>query len=205
MRIIPSRDQYYYDGQGFKLKNPLLKRFRLGLLLGLAICFMVFSDPNDSARAVIMERLNTKQSVPSKQIALIEFISKYNQDDATEIVKSAFKWADHFDLDPLLLLAIAYTESHFDRTAISSVGAMGIMQILTKWHIDKIVEAKKTIGDPSPFNVNTNMFLGAWVFKDCAKKHKTLESQLHCYNGATSKESTYDDKVLSNLLTLKKV
>ena len=40
--------------------------------------------------------------------------------------------ADSIELDWLLIAAVAYTESRFDSTAVSSVGACGVMQMMPK-------------------------------------------------------------------------
>jgi soluble lytic murein transglycosylase-like protein len=204
-KSIPSRDQLYFDENCFRIKNPRFKKFKIGLLVGFSVGFLLFSTADEAAITENEARITESASPPTKQIALIKHVSEYNRKDAQDIVESAYKWGEHFEVDPLMILAIAKTESHFDKHAISSAGAMGVMQILTKWHIDKMMVAKNLLGNPSPFDIDTNIFMGAWVFKDCRSKNKSVESQLQCYNGSTDKNNKYDSKVLNNLHSLKKV
>ncbi len=42
--------------------------------------------------------------------------------------------ADRANIDPVYATALAYTESRFRRTAVSSVGAQGPMQVLPQYH-----------------------------------------------------------------------
>jgi soluble lytic murein transglycosylase-like protein len=126
---------------------------------------------------------------------LVEYIAKHNQSQAESIAESAVKWGKNFDIEPELLIAIARVESTFNPYAISFAGAMGIMQIIPKWHIEKIKTAKDVVGTPEIFNLDTSMFLGAWVLRDCMDKHKVANLALRCYNG--SNNDKYANKVMS--------
>jgi soluble lytic murein transglycosylase-like protein len=114
--------------------------------------------------------------------------------EAEHIVVAATKWALEFNIDPKLLLAIAKVESNYYKYAISNHGAYGLMQVIPVWHKDKILEARKVVGNPEIFNIDTNMYLGARVIKDCLNKHGKLNKALMCYSGQTPE---YDKKVLN--------
>lgn len=111
-----------------------------------------------------------------------------------EIVVAAYKWSSEFGIDPKLLLAIAKVESNFYPHAISSSGAYGIMQVIPLWHKDKIIKARQELGNPEIFNINTNMYLGAMVLRDCVKKTGKVSKALQCYSGQTP---GYDQKVMA--------
>ena len=114
--------------------------------------------------------------------------------EAEHIVVAATKWALEFNIDPKLLLAIAKVESNYYKYAISTSGAYGVMQVIPVWHKDKILEARRVVGNPEIFNIDTNMYLGARVIKDCMNKHERLNKALMCYSGQTPE---YDKKVLN--------
>lgn len=121
---------------------------------------------------------------------------------AKEIVVSAYKWSSEFNIDVRLLLAIAKVESNFYQHAISSSGAYGLMQVIPLWHKDKIIKARNELGNPEIFNVNTNIYLGALVLKDCMRKVSKTSKALLCYSGQTP---GYDDKVLVQYYKIQKL
>jgi peptidoglycan hydrolase-like protein with peptidoglycan-binding domain len=50
--------------------------------------------------------------------------------NATEVRASLDKWAGYYRVDPSLARALAWMESGFNNTVVSSVGAQGVMQLL---------------------------------------------------------------------------
>lgn len=113
--------------------------------------------------------------------------------DAYTISSSVLNWSKEFKLDPKLILAVAKVESGFNKHAISSSGAYGIMQVIPLWHKDKIISARKELGNPEVFNIKTNIYLGAWVLRECKDRTSNLNKALLCYSGQTP---GYDKKVL---------
>jgi LysM repeat protein len=54
--------------------------------------------------------------------------------NASEVRASLDKWASHYGIEPSLARALAWMESGFNNSVVSSVGAQGVMQILpTTW------------------------------------------------------------------------
>jgi len=136
----------------------------------------------------------------------IGFVAESNPDltqkTTREIVVAAYKWAAEFNVDHKMLLAIAKVESNFYPHAISSSGAYGIMQIIPLWHKDKILKARKELGNPEIFSVNTNMYIGANIFKDCLKKSGNNLKALKCYSGKTP---GYEEKVMAYYYKIQKL
>jgi len=136
----------------------------------------------------------------------ISFVVKSNpkvsDKAAREIVVAAYKWASEFNLDVKLLLAVAKVESNFYPHAISSSGAYGLMQVIPLWHKEKIIKARDELGNPEIFNVNTNMYLGAMVLRDCIKRSSKTSVALLCYSGKTP---GYDNKVLTQYYKIQKL
>lgn len=122
--------------------------------------------------------------------------SKVDREDAAKLIKSSLKWGSEFGVEPTLLLAMAKVESTFDKHAISHAGAMGVLQIIPKWHIDKIKAARNAVGTPELFDIETNVYVGAQVIQQCRKKFKDLSIALKCYNGSVGMKTTYATDVL---------
>jgi soluble lytic murein transglycosylase-like protein len=135
-----------------------------------------------------------------KDVVYFEYIKKQNESltnsEVINIIKSSLKWGDEFGVDEKMILAIMTVESKFNYHAISSAGALGLMQIVPKWHLSKIVEARAKLGNPELFDPNTNIFMGTWIYKECLTKFKNKENALLCYNGSNEMPNGYDKKVL---------
>lgn len=107
---------------------------------------------------------------------------------ALKIVNHVYANADKHDLDPTLLLAMMRTESGFNERAKSPVGAKGLMQVLPRWHKDKLKGR-------SPFNAEVSIEVGATIFKDCLDSRKgNVRKSLYCYLGGA--QAAYSSKVL---------
>ena len=109
------------------------------------------------------------------------------------ILKSIHEEATRADLAPELVLAVIEVESYFDRYAISSAGAQGLMQVMPFW--------LKEIGQPNDnlFDVKTNLRMGCTILRyyldmENGDKQKALAR----YNGSLGKR-IYPDKVFTVL------
>jgi hypothetical protein len=101
---------------------------------------------------------------------------------ATEqVVQAAYAAADEVGMDPLLLLAVAAVESSFNPLAESVMGAKGLMQIIPKWHRQKL---ERVGGDEALFDPEANILLGARILKEYVHRTGTLQAGLQFYNGA---------------------
>ncbi|WP_246128483.1 lytic transglycosylase domain-containing protein [Pleionea sediminis] len=101
------------------------------------------------------------------------------QDERFETLKLAHKYAKSYKLDPQLVLAVIEVESNFDRFAISSVGARGLMQIMPFW--------KEVIGKPDDnlMDIETNIRYGCAILSLYIKKEKkNITNALARYNGS---------------------
>jgi hypothetical protein len=123
---------------------------------------------------------------------------------ATEqVVQAAYAAADQVGLDPLLLLAVAAVESSFNPLAESVVGAKGLMQIIPKWHREKLDALG---GDRALFDPEANILLGARILKEYVRRTGTLEAGLQFYNGAFfDTTAQYAGKVMAERARLEAV
>lgn len=122
--------------------------------------------------------------------------------DATEqLVGVAYGVGQQIDLDPLLILAVVAIESRFNPIAESGMGAKGLMQVIPKYHQDKLIEHG---GEESVLDPMTNILLGARILKEYIRRKGSLEAGLQFYNGALSDPtSQYAQKVIAEQERLK--
>lgn len=98
-------------------------------------------------------------------------------------------------LDPLLIVAVMAIESGFNPLAESARGARGLMQVIPRFHQDKLEQRG---GDESLLDPETNIHIGAQVLKESIRRAGGLEAGLQQYAGAPNDaEAQYAAKVLA--------
>jgi hypothetical protein len=106
-------------------------------------------------------------------------------------------------LDPLLVLAVISVESRFNPIAESVMGAKGLMQIIPKYHLDKLREAG---GEDAVLDPESNIQVGTRILQEYVYRTGTLEAGLQFYNGALRDNSAqYAHKVLAERARLEQV
>lgn len=98
-------------------------------------------------------------------------------------------------LDPLLIVAMMAVESSFNPYAESHMGAQGLMQVIPRWHMDKIGE---DAGEDALFDPLLNVQVGTQVLVEGLQRYGTLQAALQYYGGARNDpEARYSKKVLA--------
>jgi len=121
--------------------------------------------------------------------------------DATRsVVATAYREGSRIGLDPLLIIAVIAVESRFNPIAESEMGAQGLMQVIPRFHRERLEPGTaEAVLDP-----HANIRLGARILKDYIKSGGTEVAGLQRYNGATGDESNaYAAKVLGEKQRLK--
>jgi soluble lytic murein transglycosylase-like protein len=115
--------------------------------------------------------------------------------DATkDVVDAAYAEAGRNGLDPLLVIAVIAVESRFNPIAQSDGGALGLMQVIPRYHADKFDAA----GGESMLDPRVNIQVGVAVLKEYIRRGGTEIAGLQLYNGAIEDEtSAYAHKVLA--------
>lgn len=199
--IEPIKNYRFKNGQlHLKIKTKFVLHILLGFILGICGTFYTVSyyipEPVTTVTPVIIQpTIQDRQ-----QEYILQSNPKVTHADAKEIVEAITKWSQEFKIDPKLMLAVARQESNFDKYAISTSGAYGIMQVIPVWHKQKIVDAHSVIGNPELFNINTNVYLGTRVYQECQKKTKVVVKALECYYGKPN--TGYAEKVLKHYKVL---
>lgn len=115
------------------------------------------------------------------------------QGAAAEVVHAAFREGLRHGLDPMLILAVIAVESRFNPIAESEQGALGLMQVVPRFHMDKIA----ALGAPSILLPEANIALGTRILKDAIRRGGDELTGLQLYNGAVYDETqAYANRVL---------
>jgi soluble lytic murein transglycosylase-like protein len=132
------------------------------------------------------------------QRALAEHFARryYIAGDATRRwVGAAYRSAAQVGLDPLLVLAVISVESRFNPVAESVMGAKGLMQIIPRFHRDKLRDLG---GDEAALDPETNILVGTRILQEYVYRGGTLEAGLQFYNGSSWDETAqYAQRVLA--------
>ncbi|MBV8619303.1 MAG: lytic transglycosylase domain-containing protein [Curvibacter sp.] len=147
------------------------------------------------------------KDLPKAQAAVAYWLSrKYRvaPEPVSALVAEAWDVGSRNRLDPTLILAIMAIESSFNPFAQSSVGAQGLMQVMTQVHSDKY---QGFGGQLAAFDPVANLRVGAKVLQDCIAKAGTIEGGLRFYVGAANidDDGGYAAKVLAEHSRLQQV
>jgi soluble lytic murein transglycosylase-like protein len=104
----------------------------------------------------------------------------------SRLVQEAWKVGRHARLDPTLILAIMAVESSFNPFAQSSVGAQGLMQVMTRVHDDKY---EAFGGVHAAFDPVSNLRVGVQVLQECIRRAGGVEAGLRYYVGAALQDN----------------
>jgi soluble lytic murein transglycosylase-like protein len=116
-------------------------------------------------------------------------------DAAQTLVGITYDAGRQIGVDPLLILAVIAVESRFNPIAESEMGAQGLMQVIPKFHWDKLGGKERYVTALHPF---TNIRLGTRVLKEYIDATGSLEAGLQKYNGALADDGNhYAQKVLA--------
>lgn len=97
----------------------------------------------------------------------------------------AVQWiARERGLDPLLVVALIGIESGFNVRARSATGGHGLMQIIPRYHLDKIPDGLGAKGLMDPV---VNVKVGALVLDEAIRRAGSTMAGLQSYNGSDRK------------------
>ena len=114
-----------------------------------------------------------------------------------EFVDKAMTVSREVGLDPTLILAVTAVESSFNPLAESKKGAQGLMQVMTRVHVEKF---QLFGGHEAALNPDANMRVGSLILREYIAKGGSLQAGLRLYVGASSiftNDGGYGEKVLA--------
>ncbi len=144
-------------------------------------------------------------SLTKEQVATAQWLSKkYNVafDPMRALVAEVHHIGKQNKIDPALILAVMAIESRFNPYAQSSAGAQGLMQVMTKVHIEQYDDYG---GKLAAFHPVTNIHVGVKILKDCISRAGSIEGGLKFYVGAANltHDGGYGAKVLAEYQRIK--
>lgn len=116
-------------------------------------------------------------------------------DELAPALAEAESSARNAGLDPLLIVAMMAVESSFNPRAESRMGARGLMQVIPRWHMDKIAAGADV---DVFFDPLVNVQVGTLVLVEGLQRYGSLQAALQYYNGARNDpEARYTKKVMA--------
>ena len=155
----------------------------------------------DRATAIDPSELNRQQAVVAQWLSRRYRVAP---EPVGRLVQEAWSLGQRVGLEPTLILAIVAIESSFNPFAQSSVGAQGLMQVMTKVHSDKY---QNFGGMFAAFDPLTNMRVGVKVLQDCIARAGSIQGGLKYYVGAANikDDGGYAGKVMAEHARLYRV
>lgn len=133
-----------------------------------------------------------------EQRTVSEFIAKrYRIADAAaaHFVSVAYRAGAEHRVDPLLVLAVMAIESRYNPVAESFMGAKGLMQVIPKYHLEKLLDHG---GEHAVLDPEVNIQVGAQILREYQRRFGDTETALQMYAGALDEPtSQYAGKVLA--------
>lgn len=116
-------------------------------------------------------------------------------------VSSAYRSGLAYSVDPLLILAVMAIESSYNPEAESHMGARGLMQIIPRWHMEKLAEHG---GEGALLDPEVNIQVGARILREYMARAGEMQAALQMYNGARDEPTArYAGKVLAEKARLR--
>ena len=151
----------------------------------------------DAVEAVAEPAVAASRLSPRMQGALDYVARRYrvSTDALQPIFMAAQAAGREHRIDPLLIVAVIGIESAFNPFSQSGYGAQGLMQVVPRFHLDKLPEE----ADHSAFlDPVTNVRIGVKVLQESIRRFGSVEDGLQQFGGAANDpERRYANKVLA--------
>lgn len=119
-----------------------------------------------------------------RQKRIVQYLARRYRvaDEAVrQVVSVAFQIGKEKNLDPLLILSVVAIESSLNPFAQSSMGAQGLMQVMTRVHAQRF---EPHGGETAALDPITNMKVGSSILHESISRGGSVERGLQLYVGA---------------------
>jgi soluble lytic murein transglycosylase-like protein len=118
---------------------------------------------------------------------------RVSEEATRDLVRTAFREGTRIGVDPLLIISVIAVESGFNPIAESNAGALGLMQVIPRYHADKF----HAVSAQSVLDPETNIHVGAKILREYIARDGSQLAGLQRYNGSSGDPSNaYANKVL---------
>jgi soluble lytic murein transglycosylase-like protein len=130
--------------------------------------------------------------------AVVEHIARryrVAEEAVSGYVATAYYAGTLHSVDPLLVLAVMAIESRYNPVAESVMGAKGLMQVIPKYHLEKLSHHG---GEQALLDPEVNILVGTQILREYHRRLGDLDSALQMYAGALDDPtSQYSAKVMA--------
>ncbi|ABI55892.1 lytic transglycosylase domain-containing protein [Alkalilimnicola ehrlichii MLHE-1] len=153
--------------------------------------------PDPALRAALQEAMEEGDSFDNRYVAQVWLVAMSariedrvpDPDQRIRLLRKVHAEATRAGLDPQLVLAVIHVESNFNRFAVSTAGARGIMQIMPFW-LDEIGHDGDNL-----FDLGTNLRFGTTILAHyLAIENGNTTRALARYNGSLG-QTWYPERV----------
>jgi soluble lytic murein transglycosylase-like protein len=158
-----------------------MKQVVVKIVIGVLIVLMaVFSWQMIMLRQNLQEKMETVNLMISKYEAKAQFIDDYlpivaeytkSEITAKRILAAVYENSVQYDMEPELILSVIMVESEFNPRAYSSVGAIGLMQIMpvTGIYVGRSL-GYSIKNEHDLYNIERNIKIGVVFLKECIER-----------------------------------
>jgi soluble lytic murein transglycosylase-like protein len=154
------------------------------------------ADPVSAGMGSTTPAVVLETPLEREQRALTEFIAKryrIAETAAQHFVLIAYRAGAQHRVDPVLILAVMAIESRYNPVAESVMGAKGLMQVIPKYHQEKLFDHG---GEHALLDPEVNIHVGAQILREYQRRFQDTETALQMYAGAFDEPtSRYANKV----------
>jgi len=204
---IANLNEYYFENGQFKLRSKWSEFVRYTMMIVFSLTSLLYINAIAEANYVPtgvpqvemqwdLPEVQSETPTPSTFEILHTRYSKWlkintslDEDSVHTMAESIIKYSEKYSIKKNLLLALIKTESNFNIYAISDGGAVGLTQVILKYHKEKVRTILKDGAKFNPFDIANNIELGAQVLSE-------YHGNLQRYNG-NSENFKYTGLVLN--------
>ena len=154
--------------------------------------------PAPSPTPVAAPQATTANRLGSEMRAVLESVSKRYRVSATAlepVFATVQATSRELKIDPLLIVAVIAVESGFNPLSESVMGAQGLMQVVPRFHQDKLPVRNDRL---ALFDPEVNVGIGARILKDSISRMGDLSAGLQQFAGALDDpDASYASKVMA--------
>ena len=164
-----------------------------------------FGGPDATPAAAHGTQPAPQRLAPAMSAALDQVAQRYRV--SAEALQPVFEAAQaagrQWRVDPLLIIAVISIESRFNPYSQSPMGALGLMQIIPRYHQEKL---PKDTDNRAFLDPVINVHIGARILQESIQRQGGLMEGLQYYAGAIDDtEQGYANKVIAEKTRLEQV